>query len=816
MPARPSTLPRSTPRAPIQQWESRSLSGKRKVADTPVRKPPQRPRTARGRVKQVAKWLLILGLVGGLLVAAGLFYVYKSTDIPDPNEDFETQTSFIYYADGKTELGKFATQNRESIPLKQIPQTMQDAVVAAENRTFWTDKGIDPKGIVRAAFSNVRGNSTQGASTITQQYVKILYLTQERSFERKGKEAVLSLKIQNQLSKSQILEGYLNTIYFGRSAYGVQAAAKAYFDTDAKNLTLRQSAVLASVLNSPTRFDPANGKSSRGALKERYNYVLDGMAEMGTAPANQAEKAARRLPAFPKIEAKSQYGGQKGHMLTLVKQELHALGFTDEEIDGGGLRVTTTFTAKAMRAAEEGVRAGKPEGFGDKELHVGVASVEPGTGALRGFYAGQDYLDSQINWAVSGGMVGSTFKPFTLATALENGYSLQDTFQGNSPFEFPDGLTVNNEGTGPDGLGEDYGEAVNATEALEQSINTAYVDMSNSIPDGPDKILTTANALGVPPTKASRKYPGIPETSRDLESDALVTLGKARISPINMANAYATIDNGGKRANVHVIDKVVDQSGETRWAHKQSTTKALGEDVAADVSYAMQQVVQNGTGRAALALGRPAAGKTGTATNDKGQVSSAWFVGYTPQLATAVMYVRGDGDDQLDGWLPSYFGAAYPAGTWTEVMSRDMEGLEVQEFPPPANVDGEAPVTGHAPITPPPSPTSAATSQPPTTQAPGNSGPTKAPSPTQSQAPSSPPPPPTSSAPPPPPPTSSAPTAPTAPPAPPSGSPSGSANPAGNPSGKPSKSAKPAGQSFAQSFAQRAMLAWKPLWSLGW
>jgi membrane peptidoglycan carboxypeptidase len=775
------------------------LSGNRKAAGTSVRKSPKRPRNARARVKQVAKWLLLLGLVGGLLLAGGLFYVYKTTEIPDPNKDFETQTSFIYYADGKSELGKFATQNRESIPLEQIPQTMQDAVVAAENRTFWTDKGIDPKGIVRAAFSNVRGNSTQGASTITQQYVKILYLTQERSFERKGKEAILSLKIQNQLSKSKILEGYLNTIYFGRSAYGVQAAAKAYFDTDAKNLTLRQSAVLASVLNSPTRFDPANGKDAREALKERYDYVLNGMAEMGTAPAGKAEKAAKRLPVFPEIQAQSRLGGQRGHMLTLVRKELNSLGFTDEEIDGGGLRVTTTFTAKAMQAAEQGVLAGRPEGFDDKELHVAVASVEPGTGALRGFYAGQDYLKSQINWAVAGGMVGSTFKAFTLATALENGYSLRDTFEGNSPYEFPDGLVVRNEGTGSDGLGNDYGSAVNATAAMEESINTAFVDMSDSIPDGPDKILATANALGVPPTEPSKKYPGIPRTSRDLESDALITLGKARISPINMANAYATIDNGGKRADVHVIDKVVDRSGETRWSFKLSTTNALDEDVAADVSYAMQQVVRNGTGRAALALGRPAAGKTGTATNDKDQVSSAWFVGYTPQLSTAVMYVRGDGDDQLDGWLPSYFGAAYPAETWTEVMSRGMEGLEVQSFPAPANVDGDAPVEGHAPFTPAPSPTRASTPRPPT-QAPGNGGgPTKAPSPTQTQAPSSPPP--ATSTPTEPTPPPSTPTPPPPPPTPPTSSPSPSAN---------------STKSADRSLAQRGLLAWKPLWFFGW
>ena len=411
-------------------------------------------------------------------------------------------------------------------------------------------------------------------------------------------------------------------------------------------------------------------------------------------------------------------------MLKLVKDELRAVGFTDEEIDGGGLRVTTTFTPKAMKAAEQGVLEAKPDGFGDKQLHIGVASVEPGTGALRGFYGGQDFLDSQINWAVAGGMVGSTVKPFTVATALEEGYSLKDTFEGNSPYEFPDGTTVSNEGFGPDGLGNDYGSAVSMTTALEESINTAFVDMSNGMDDGPDKILATMNEMGVPPTERDREHPGIPMTSRDLEADALITLGKARVSPINMANAYATVAAGGQRADVHVIERVVDASGEEVYNFKQPDREGIDEKVAADTSYAMQQVVQNGTGQAALALGRPAAGKTGTATNDDDDVSSAWFVGYTPQLATAVMYVRGDGDDKLDDWLPSYFGADYPADTWTAVMSKAMEGLPIEEFPPPANLDGEAPDEGHEPYTPPP--------PPPTTKAPSPTSQSTSESPTES------------------------------------------------------------------------------------
>jgi membrane peptidoglycan carboxypeptidase len=686
------------------------LSGKRRAPGPAVKRTPAAPPKSPGKggtprsrgqkIWRVGRWFLAAGLVLALLGVGAFVYLYQTTDLPNPNKDFETQTSFVFYSDGKTEVGKFATQNREIITLDEMPQSLQDAVVAAENQTFWTDKGIDPKGILRAAFSNAQGNATQGASTITQQYVKILYLTQEQTLTRKLNEAILSLKLQNQVSKKEILQGYLNTIYFGHGAYGAQAAAQAYFDKDAKDLDLRESAFLATVLNNPTGYDP-DVRANKGAILERYHYVLDSMVKTEAITADQAEKAKRRLPVFPKMEQESTYGGQRGHMLRLVKDELHSLGFSDQQIDGGGLRVTTTFTQKAMQAAEEGVMEARPDGFSDKKLHIAAASVEPGTGALRGFYSGQDFLDSQINWAVAGGMVGSTVKPFTVATALEQGYSLKDTFDGNSPYEFPDGSTVNNEGSGADGLGNDYGAAVTMTQALEESINTAFVDMSSSMTNGPDKILHTMNEMGVPPTERDRDHPGIPMTSRDLEADSRITLGKARISPINMANAYATVAANGQRSDVHVIEKVVDPSGETVYDWKQPARDGIDEDVAADTSYAMQQVVQHGTGQAALALGRPAAGKTGTATNDKDAVSSAWFVGYTPQLSTAVMYVRGDGDDQLDGWLPSYFGADYPADTWTAIMKRDMAGLPVEDFPPPANLDGNAPEEGHDPYTPP-------------------------------------------------------------------------------------------------------------------
>ncbi len=716
------------------------MSKRRATGRAKTRK-PQRPGTGRRRFRKVLLWLLAVGLAGLLFAVGAFVYVYQTTEMPDPNEDFLTETTKVYYSGGQDELGSFATQKRESVTLAEMSPLLQDAVISAEDRSFWTNRGIDPRGIVRAAFNNAQGGSTQGASTITQQYVKILYLTNERSLSRKVKEAVLSLKVHRTQSKEQILEGYLNTIYFGRGAYGVQAASQAYFNTTANDLNLRQSAVLASVLNDPTDLDPANGREAREDLKARFSYVLEGMAEMGSISEAEAAQAARRLPKFPEIPAESQYGGQRGHMLTLVRDELHDLDFTDAEIDGGGLRITTTFTEEAMDAAEDGVLAQRPEGFKDKQLHIAAASVEPSTGALRGFYGGQDYLDSQINWAKSGGMAGSTFKINALVAAIRDGFSLKDTFDGNSPIVLSDGLDFENQGNAS------YGSAINMITATENSVNTAFIDMVNSMENGPSKVLRAARDLGIPSSDGSDDF-GIPSSTVDLEPVLGIPLGTAQVSPINMANAYATIAAGGQRADVHVIEEVQSRSGETLYQFKSPTERTVNEDIAADVSYALQQVVKSGSGTAALALNRPAAGKTGTATNAQGEVSSAWFVGYTPQLSTAVMYVRGKGREQLEGWLPEYFGGSYPARTWTAIMTTLMDGLPIVEFPEPVYVDGEAPDEGHAPTVAPPKPskTKKPTKSPPSSPAPSSDPPSEEPT----EEPSSPPPssPPPSSPPP--------------------------------------------------------------------
>jgi len=249
----------------------KAANGKRDVLGKNGKLKRQRSRGA--KVRRILLYLLASALVFALVAVGGFVYLYKTTKLPDANADFETNTSFVYYHGGKDELGQYAVQNRDAISYDQMPQNVKDAVVAAENRTFWSDSGIDYKGIVRALFNNAQGNATQGASTITQQYIKILYLTSERSYTRKLKEAILSLKLGREKTKQQILEGYLNTIYFGRGAYGLQAAANAYFGIPAKKLNAAQSAMLAAILNSPNYLSPDRSEEARQALLSRYDYV---------------------------------------------------------------------------------------------------------------------------------------------------------------------------------------------------------------------------------------------------------------------------------------------------------------------------------------------------------------------------------------------------------------------------------------------------------------------------------------------------------------------------------------------------------------
>lgn len=625
--------------------------------------------------RSALRWIVLLGVAGIVAGAAAFFALYTLIGIPNANADFETQTTNVYYSDGTHKIGSFSTQDRQSVTMDKIPASMQAAVVAAEDRTFYTNRGIDVKGILRAARNNATSDSTEGASTITQQYVKVLYLTQERTITRKVKEAILSIKIHNQLSKSEILEDYLNTIYFGNGAYGVEVASQTYFGHSASKLTVPESAALATIINSPSYYDPYS-EGGKDRIVQRYNYVLDGMAKAGSIDNAQLAQYRDKLPTFDKKTTSDRYGGTKGFLLKTVELQMDALEFTPAQINGGGLRIVTTFSYAKQKAAVEAVKAQRPQGL--KELHVAIASVEPGTGALRAMYGGPDYLKSQLNWAMLGSQPGSSFKPFAVAAALEDGYSLKTVLNGNSPIVLENGDEVENQG---DSGGQSYGR-VSLEKATEDSVNTAFLDMTMQMTDGPAKIKAAAQAAGIPGSVID-----------DIDDVPVVSLGYAPVPTVDMANGYATFAAKGKTAPWFVIEHVEDASKASLYDHKVTTTQGIPADIAADVTSALQKVVSVGTGTNGRTI-CPTAGKTGTATYQSSptgtaHVSSSWFVGYTPKLATAVMYNRGTGNEALDGYMSTFYGGQFPANTFKAYMNGALEGSDCGDFPPAANLTSD-------------------------------------------------------------------------------------------------------------------------------
>jgi len=619
------------------------------------------------------RWVLFLGVFGTVAGALAFFVLYRMIGIPDANADFQTETTSVYYSDGEHKVGTFATQDRDSISGDEMPESAKAAVVAAEDRTFYTNRGLDFKGIVRAATNNATSDTTQGASTITQQYVKVLYLTQDRTLKRKAKEAVLSIKIHNQLSKPEILEGYLNTIYFGNGAYGLEVASQTYFRKPAKELSVPESAALATIINNPYAFDPysENGKEN---MLGRYNYVLDGMVTMGTLDADEAEKYLDKLPEFEKKRDVNRYGGTKGYLMSSVERQLKSLEFSDSQINGGGLKIITTFSYKKQKNAVAAVKETAPGGL--KNLRIGMVAIEPGTSAVRAMYGGKDYLKSQLNWATLGSQPGSTFKPFAVAAALKDGFSLKTSLNGNSPYVFENGDKVANQG---DSGGQSYGR-IPFSKAIASSVNAAFMDITVQMTNGPEKIREAASDAGIPDS-----------VMKKIEPVNVVSLGYAPVPTIDMANAYATYANEGKSAKWYMIEKVEDAQERELYKHEVIEKRTVSEDVAADVTSALQGVVRNGSGT----NGRtqcPTAGKTGTATAGEGDsqhVSSSWFIGYTPKVVTAVMYARGKGNENLEGYLPTFFGGQYPAKTFRNFMVPSLTGTECGTFPPAANLDGD-------------------------------------------------------------------------------------------------------------------------------
>jgi membrane peptidoglycan carboxypeptidase len=622
---------------------------------------------------KLAKRLLIRAAIflGGFGFVAGstLFAVaYFTVSIPDPNAYVNSQATIIQYANGE-EIGRMGAQNRTIVSLTKIPLHLREAVMAAEDRDFYSNKAFSPIGILRALKNNLLGGSLQGGSTITQQYAKTAFLTSERTIQRKIRELVIAIKLENQLSKDEILENYLNTIYFGRGSYGVQTASLQYFNRSVDQLSVSQAVVLASILRSPGLYDPAFNKDNRPRLENRFAYVVEGMKEKGWLTEKEAAKL--KIPYIAPRATSGSLSGPKGHLIEAVRKELIKFGFTEDQIMVGGLVVRTTLVQKAQQAAVDAVNKQGPKKAPDN-LHIGLVAVRPGTGEIIAMYGGKDYLTRQLNDATQAiTQAGSTFKPFALIAGLQQGIPLTSMWNGDSPQTFDDaGKPYPVANYGFEGWGQ-----ISLLKATGSSVNTVYVPLGIQV--GPENVVEAARRAGIPESIAMMPTPS-------------VVLGVASPHVLDVANAYATFAANGIYAKPYLISQVLGSNKGVLYEGKPQTQEVFAADVMADLTYALKYVVTNGSGFAARKLNRPVAGKTGTSQSN----ASAWFSAYTPQLAASVALFRDDATQSLKGvgGLATVTGGSFPARIWTAFMQGALKGEPVLNFPAPANIGGLDPI----------------------------------------------------------------------------------------------------------------------------
>jgi membrane peptidoglycan carboxypeptidase len=617
--------------------------------------------------------LLVLG--AGFSFVGGIFlfgFAYFTVSIPDPNAYVNSQATIIQYADG-SEIGRIGSENRTVVNLAQIPMDVRNAVMAAEDRNFYSNRAINPLAIVAAVWDNVVNlGSGRGGSTITQQYAKTAFLTPERSIQRKVKELVIAIKLENQFTKDEILENYLNTIYFGRGSYGVQTASQVYFGTSVDKLNIAQSAVLASILRSPGLYDPGFKKENLPRLEARFKYVLDGMVEKKWLDREKAD--AVKFPIINPRVTSGALAGPKGYVISWVERELNLLGFTDEQLMIGGYIIKTTLVKEAQEAAVFAVNKEAPTKV-PENLHIGLVAIRPGTGEILAMYGGQDYLKYQFNAATQGiTSGGSSFKAFALIAALEQGIPLSSVWNGDSPKVYDDGIgrpyPVNNYG------GESWGDLSLLT-ATEKSVNTIYVPLGMKA--GLEKVVDVARRAGIP-------------DSVEMIASPSVSLGSASPHVIDLANAYATFAANGVYAKPFIINEVQGPNKGILYQGRIQAQEVFKKDVMADLTYALSKATSSGTAAVVGArVARPTAGKTGT-SNDN---ASAWFNGYTPEVAASVAFYRDDATQTLNGigGLTSVTGGSFPARIWAEFVKKYLAKAPVQQFPEPAFIGGSEPVS---------------------------------------------------------------------------------------------------------------------------
>ncbi|MET8753253.1 transglycosylase domain-containing protein [Streptomyces sp. NPDC004667] len=643
-------------------------------------------------------------------------------DVPDAaNAAATAQSNVFLYSDGSL-LARTGEFNRQNIQLSQVPKSVAEAVLAAEDRGFYTEPAIDPQAMLRAAWNMATGGPAQSGSTITQQYVKNTYLGQEQTLTRKAKELIIAVKLGNEESKQDILQGYLNTSYFGRNAYGIQAAAQAYYGKNASQLTTAEGAYLATLLNAPSALDVRTNPDARPQAVARWNYVLDGMVKEHWL--DQHERAAMAFPDPIDPTPPSGLSGQRGYLAKAAEQYLlDNKVVTKDELARGGYQITTSIDRKReddfVRAVQENVNSKlDPARAADRNVRVGGVSIDPATGRVVALYGGIDYTKQFVDNATRhDSTVASTFKPLVFVSALANRSHTQDgqpigpdtIYNGDSKTPVK-GSPVPYAPENEDDVS--YGPITVST-ATDKSVNSVFAQMAVDV--GPAKVKATAVAMGLPDDLSS------------FGADPSIALGVAQASVLDMTQAYATMAAHGKHIPYTLVDSVT-RGGEKLSLPDREAVQAVPREAADTATAMLRGTVANGTAKAAGRIGRPTAAKTGTAENDQ----AALFAGYTPDLATVVSVM---GQDPDSGQLRPLYGAlglervsggGPPGAVWAAYTKSALEGSAAVPFDLKmmSGITPTPPPTTPPPTTPPPRRTPPPTTPPPTRTTQPPSGPT--------------------------------------------------------------------------------------------
>ncbi|MFN2502883.1 MAG: transglycosylase domain-containing protein [Acidimicrobiales bacterium] len=626
----------------------------------------------------VAVVLAGLGLAGALVLLVPQIrdFVTAGSTMSADRIDLQplATRSVVYARDGSELVTLHAEENRVPVPLDKVPGHVVRAVLDAEDDRFWEHGPIDLRALTRALVNNVQGGGVlQGGSTITQQLVKTAILSPRQDLNRKVQEAALAVRLEKQMTKTEILERYLNTVYFGNGVYGLQAAAEKYFGTDVTQLSLSQGVLLASLIRNPVGGDPFTQPE---AAKTRRALVSDRMRDLGHVTPEQAEQIkAEPLPVPPPERPVQGFDYFTEHVKQLLLAD-ERLGATAQEriqaVFKGGLAIHTTLDPGMQVTAETKVSEIVPDT--DGQFTAAVVSVEPQTGAVRALVGGRGFDQSKFNLATDGPgrQTGSAFKVFTLVAALEAGYLPADSVLGTSPCAIP------NPGGDPDpwipknveGAG---GGVLTLTEATVSSVNCAYARLIKLL--GPEKVVDVAQRMGV---------------THPLSANLSLTLGTADVSPLEMASAYATLAADGERRTPYFIDRVEARDGKTLFKNEPKAERAVSAQHARTANQILTQVVARGTGTAAFLPGWSGGvgGKTGSTDNN----TNAWFVGFTPELSTAVWMGSPVGAVEMSnvGGIRVY-GGTYPARIWGAYMREVMADRTPVRFPAPDLLSGRAP-----------------------------------------------------------------------------------------------------------------------------